>query len=211
MKESVFFENRKIFGGCRWSLCAWLPPKRANATEEGTATGPKANRLSFPDLGHRAIGRDVFGWKDGWPWPEEIVQLQYFEPKILMRLWKRTRNNFKRTRAFQNCFSLYCSEAQKHPQDKVFGFTIKLLFLRKLIKEDERNENREKVERRTRWDFTVCSPRAVSEALGLSEQEVSVGKDGCCDLGKPRDNSPVTVAACSCPALWPAWTGCTRI
>ena len=67
MKESVFFDYRKIFGGCRWSLCAWLPPKRANATEEGTATGPKANRLSFPDLGHQAIGRDVFGWKDGWP------------------------------------------------------------------------------------------------------------------------------------------------
>ena len=26
--------------------------------------------------------------KDRWPWPEEVVQLQYFEPKILMRLLK---------------------------------------------------------------------------------------------------------------------------
>ena len=82
MKESVFFDYRKIFGGCRWSLCAWLPPKRANATEEGTATGPKANRLSFPDLGHRAIDRKGCFWmefkkKIGGPGQRSIHKTKY--------------------------------------------------------------------------------------------------------------------------------------
>ena len=180
--------------------------KAGQCDGRGNGHGTKSKSTELPWFGTSSHRKGCF-WMERWvAWPEEIVQLQYFEPKILMRLWKRTRNNFKRTRAFQNCFSLYCSEAQKHPQDKVFGFTIKLLFLQSWSK-----WMNEKEKRRTRWDFTVCSPRAVSEALGLSEQEVTVGKDGCCDLGKPRDNSPVTVAACSCPALWPAWTGCTRI
>ena len=189
--------------------------KAGQCDGRGNGHGTKSKSTELPWFGTSSHRKGCF-WmefkrKIGGPGQRRLYNSIILNPRFLWGFGKGPGITFKRTCAFQNCFSLYCSEAQKHPQDKVFGFTIKLLFLRKLIKEDERNENREKVERRTRWDFTVCSPRAVSEALGLSEQEVTVGKDGCCDLGKPRDNSPVTVAACSCPALWPAWTGCTRI